>query len=167
MNTPLSAMSERTIVRDRPALFFVLSLLVFVLDQSTKHIIRVSVGLSESIPVTPFFDIVHVRNTGSAFGLFRGLGNVFFIVVSFAAIVVVAALLVKNGADRLGLALILGGAGGNVADRIAYGYVTDFLDLFIGRHHWPAFNVADSALTVGMVLLVVTSFGRSSADKVR
>ena len=161
---PLSAVFRGTEVRSRPAVYFVVSFAVFLLDQYTKHLIRTGVELYRSIPVTSFFDIVHVHNTGSAFGMFRSLGNTFFILVSVAAIIVISLIMIRRAEDRLALSLILGGAAGNAADRIAFGYVTDFLDFYAGRHHWPAFNVADAALTIGMIMLLAASLRQRPVD---
>jgi signal peptidase II len=150
----------------RYAVFFVISLAVFILDQVTKYLITSHLRLFQVIPVMPFFNIVYVDNTGSAFGMFKGLGNPFFIGIAGAAIIAVAVMIIKDRENRLGLSLILGGAAGNLADRVIHRYVIDFLDFYAGKHHWPAFNVADSALTVGIALLLIkTVFHRTEADK--
>lgn len=142
-------------MKTNAAVCFLISLFILALDQITKYYIRASLGLFDSIPVTSFFNIVHVRNTGSAFGMFRNLGNVFFIAIAFLAIVLVSVMIVRDAFNRLPFALILGGAMGNLADRIFLGHVTDFLDFYIGGHHWPAFNVADAALTLGIAFLFI------------
>ncbi len=139
-------------------LFFLLSVVVFLVDQATKYLIISRFGLFEAINILPFFNVVYVRNTGSAFGMFKSLGNVFFIGAAVVAIVAVAFLIVRDKENRLGLSLILGGAAGNMTDRLVHGYVVDFLDFYAGSSHWPAFNVADSALTVGILLLLARSF---------
>jgi signal peptidase II len=155
-------------MKNRYALFFLLSTAVFLLDQLTKFLIRSHLSLSEVIPVLPFFSIVYVDNTGSAFGMFRGLGNPFFIGISAAAIVVITVMIIKMRDNRLALSLILGGAVGNLTDRIVHGYVIDFLDFYAGRHHWPAFNIADSALTAGIALLLIDMvFRKSEKDRSR
>jgi signal peptidase II len=136
-------------------LFFVISTAVFLLDQITKYLIRSHLRLAEVITVFSFFSVVYVDNTGSAFGMLKSLGNPFFISVAAAAIIVIAVMIVKARENRLALSLILGGAAGNLSDRIVHGYVVDFLDFSAGGHHWPAFNIADSALTVGITLLVI------------
>jgi len=145
-------------MRKQYSIFFLISVLVFILDQATKYVIKAQLRLFESISVLPFFNIVHVQNTGSAFGMFKGLGNTFFIIIALSAIVVVAVLIIRDRENRPGLSLILGGAAGNLADRIVHGHVIDFLDFFAGSFHWPAFNVADSALTIGITLLIFNSF---------
>lgn len=137
--------------------YLLISLLVVLSDQITKYIARDSIGPSEMIKVLPFLQFVSVRNEGAAFGLFSGLGNTTFIIISFFAIAVVSLLLLKGEQDLLGLSLILGGALGNLIDRLVFGRVTDFIDVFVGRFHWPAFNVADSALTGGLFLMLISS----------
>jgi signal peptidase II len=140
------------------ALFFLLSLVIFAVDQATKYLVVSRFSLFEAVNILPFFSVVYVRNTGSAFGMFKSLGNAFFIAAAAIAIAVVAVLIVRNREGRFGLSLILGGAAGNMADRLIRGYVVDFLDFYAGGRHWPAFNVADSALTVGIGLLLLQSF---------
>jgi signal peptidase II len=153
-------------MKKKNALFFVISAAVFLLDQWAKYLVRSHLSMSEVIPVLPFFNIVYVDNVGSAFGMFKGLGNPLFIGISVAAIVVITAMIIKIRDNRLALSLILGGAVGNMTDRIVHGYVIDFLDFYAGRHHWPAFNIADSALTLGIALLLVdTLFHKSEKDR--
>lgn len=137
---------------------FVIAALVILSDQITKYLARTYIHPFETVRVLPFFHLVSVRNRGAAFGLFKSFGNNAFIIVSIIAITVVSYLLVTRKEDRLGLSLILGGAAGNLIDRIIFGNVTDFIDVFAGSLHWPAFNIADSALTVGLVVLLVNSF---------
>ena len=141
--------------------FFTLAFFVFLLDQATKLLIMKHLALHQVIRIFPFFNIVYYRNIGSAFGLFKSLGNPFFIVISIVAIIGVSVLIIKDPQGRLGFSLILAGAAGNLADRLTHGYVVDFLELYAGHFYWPAFNVADSALTVGItILIVMTVFGR-------
>jgi len=135
-------------------------LAIIALDQITKYLIVNSLSLYDSIEVFPFLHIVNVRNTGAAFGSFKSLGSSFFIIVAVAAIGFVLYLLMKRTYNTFGLSLILGGAVGNLIDRILYGQVVDFVDFSIGSYHWPAFNVADSALTVGIILILLTSVFR-------
>lgn len=136
--------------------FLAVALAVAALDQITKQLIVTHLGPFEVIEVTSFFTIVYVENTGSAFGMFRSLGNAFFIAAAVLAILFIGWLMVKDSDHRLILSLVLGGAAGNLIDRIRYGHVVDFLDFHIGGVHWPAFNVADSALTIGVTLLIIT-----------
>lgn len=146
----------KTRVDWRGAMLFVIALVIIALDQYTKALVRENLPLNVSwmpIPwLDPFVTLTHVRNTGAAFGLFPSLGGVFRIV----ALVVVVAIIFffrKMAADswllRIAFGLQLGGAAGNLIDRFAHGYVTDFVDVRV----WPIFNVADSAIVVGTVLL--------------
>ena len=138
-----------------------LSGLVLVLDQITKLVVMQNLELYEAIPLTDFFNLVRAHNTGAAFSLFAsqpGWQRGFFIGVALIASAVILHLLRKTrgrGLFCIALALILGGAIGNVIDRTLYGYVVDFLDFYLGQWHWPAFNVADSAITMGAVLLIL------------
>ena len=144
--------------------YYGLAGVVFALDRLTKRIIEARVSVFDTHTIIPgFFDIVHARNRGAAFSMFADSTSVwrpfFLIGLSLAALVLVAGIL-RNAArlDRptaIGLALILGGALGNVFDRIVSGAVTDFLDFYIGEMHWPAFNVADSAIVIGSGLLLI------------
>jgi signal peptidase II len=133
-------------------------------DQATKALVQGALAPGERIPVVPFADLVLVFNTGAAFSFLAGAGGWqrgFFIAVAFGAIALIAWLLARHGGERLfcaGLALILGGAVGNLWDRIALGHVVDFVLLHAGGWHFPAFNVADSAITVGAGLLILDSF---------
>jgi signal peptidase II len=139
---------------------------IFVLDRITKIWIERNVSLYESFHVIPgFFDIVHAKNRGAAFGMFADsehpLRSFFLVGVSLAVLVFVAWTLLKPGhtpPSRLtviGLALVAGGALGNIYDRIIYGEVTDFLEFYLGQYRFAAFNIADSAITVGAVLLIL------------
>lgn len=138
-----------------PRYAFLIALLVFVLDQITKYVIKANISPYRIIEVLPFFNIVYVENIGSAFGMFKSLGNFFFIVIAALAMVFVTVLMIKDKDNRLAFSLILGGAAGNFIDRVIHGYVIDFLDVYLGKYHWPAFNVADSALTIGIILIAV------------
>jgi len=130
---------------------------VITLDQATKYLIVNSLGAYDSIEIFPFLHIVSVRNTGAAFGMFKSLGSNFFVMVSVAAIVFLVYLIAKNTYNLFGLSLILGGAVGNLIDRLFHGKVVDFIDFSVGSFHWPSFNVADSALTVGIIIIFLTS----------
>jgi signal peptidase II len=142
--------------------------LVIVLDRLTKAWVEQSVSLFDVHAVIPgFFNIVHTQNTGMAFGLLAESSGawrtIFLIGVAFGILLLVTISLWNLPAQlppgqkyiRLALALILGGAIGNLYDRIARGSVTDFLEFYVGEYHWPAFNVADSAITIGAALLLV------------
>ncbi|MDA8079597.1 MAG: signal peptidase II [Nitrospiraceae bacterium] len=148
----------------RAPFFFCLSFVIFALDQATKLAVVSRLAVFDVIRVLPFFNLVYYRNTGSAFGMFRNLGNVFFIAISGLAVIGVSMMIVKDRENRLGFSLILGGAAGNLADRIVRGSVVDFLEVYAGRFYWPAFNVADSALTLGIALLILNAV-REAARK--
>ncbi len=145
--------------------YYGLSAAIFALDRITKQIIETRVSVFDTHTVIPgFFDIVHARNRGAAFSMFADSTSpwrpVFLIGLSLAALVMVAGILRNSSRlDRvtaIGLSLILGGALGNVFDRIVSGAVTDFLDFYIRDMHWPAFNVADSAIVIGSGLLLIS-----------
>ncbi len=139
------------------AYVLLITLSVIALDQITKYMIVTSFNAYDSIEIFPFLNIVSVRNTGAAFGMFRSLGSGFFIIISLAAIIFVVNLILRNAYNFIGLSLILGGAVGNLIDRLFYGKVVDFMDFSAGNFHWPAFNVADSALTIGIGIILITS----------
>ncbi len=136
---------------------FLISLVIIVLDQITKHFVLKYMNPFESIEIFPFLHIVSVRNTGGAFGMFKSVGSTLFIAVSVMAIIFVIWLLIRTKEGYFGLSLILGGAIGNLIDRLRYGWVVDFIDFSIGKFHWPAFNVADSALTIGVIVFLLSS----------
>ena len=135
-----------------------------ILDRWTKVLIQKRFDLNESIPVIDgFFNITYVRNTGVAFGIFSSISSpaksvLLSVFTAFAAVVVVTYSVRSPARNRLlqvALGLILGGALGNLYDRLAYGYVVDFLEFYAGSYHWPSFNVADSAISVGVALLAI------------
>jgi signal peptidase II len=115
--------------------------------------------LYDHIDVLPFLRIVHVENKGAAFGMFAQFGNNIFILISVCAIICILIYLIKLpvGVELYSMSLIMGGAVGNLIDRFKTGKVIDFIDIFVGGWHWPAFNVADSALTVGITLFIIAS----------
>lgn len=143
------------------------SALVFVLDRLTKWIVDTHVSFVDSYRVIPgFFDIVRSQNSGVAFGIFNDSTSewrtTLLVIASVAAVAVVSVMLWRSrNLDRLtlfGLSLILGGAAGNVFDRIVWGKVTDFLLLYVRDYQWPAFNMADSAIVIGSGLLMLDMF---------
>jgi signal peptidase II len=152
-------------MRDRRWVVFLIAVLVIVLDRVTKIWITNHVGIGQAIVVWPHvFRITHLLNTGAAFSLFEnfrspGLVRNVLVVFSVVAVVVVLALIWKMGrqlnATTIALAMILGGAIGNMYDRIRYAYVVDFIEIHIVHYHWPDFNVADSAIVVGACLLLL------------
>ncbi|MCX8069050.1 MAG: signal peptidase II [Thermodesulfovibrionales bacterium] len=139
-------------------LVFVISLVIYLIDQTSKYAIKKLVNPTDVIAVTSFFNIVYVENVGSAFGMFKSLGNVFFITISIIAIGFITFLIFKDKDNRLPYSLLLAGAFGNMTDRLIYGYVIDFFDFYIGKYHWYVFNVADASLTCGMVLMLINAF---------
>ena len=138
-------------------------LAVILLDQSTKLYIERGLPIHDPITVIEdFLHIVHVRNTGAAFGIMADQGlfiRVFFILVSIAAIFIIPFFLMKLKDHQIvpitGLSLVMAGAIGNLIDRIRLGEVIDFIDLHWYSYHWPTFNLADSAITIGGILLII------------
>lgn len=137
-------------------LIYLVASIVAILDFITKKLIVATVDPSNAIDILPFLRIVLVKNTGAAFGLFASLGNAFFIIITIVAIIFIIVYLTKipKGLELFAISLILGGAIGNFIDRATIGEVVDFIDFYVGTWHWPAFNVADSALTVGITLFI-------------
>jgi len=144
--------------------WFAASAAIVLVDQITKQIVLSSFGPGERRVVTEFFNLVLVFNKGAAFSFLADAGGWQTpLLVGFAvgAAIIVSVLLARSPERRMfcaGLALILGGAVGNVIDRLRFGYVVDFVDLHAGGWHWPAFNVADSAITLGAALLILEGF---------
>jgi signal peptidase II len=144
--------------------YFLASFVIVLADQLTKWIVLERFAPGERLELTGFFNLVLVFNKGAAFSFLAGAGGWQTpLLVGFAllAAVVVSVLLLRSPGRRLfcaALALVLGGAVGNVIDRLRFGHVVDFLDLHAGGWHWPAFNVADSAITVGAALLILDGF---------
>jgi signal peptidase II len=144
--------------------WFLISAVIVVLDLYTKHLVQQAFQYGEHLTVTSFFDLVRYHNEGAAFSFLANAGGwqkLFFSVVSVVAIVVISYLIRKHQTEKLfclGLALVLGGAIGNLYDRVTLGYVVDFLYFHYQSFYWPAFNVADSAICVGVALLLLDSF---------
>jgi signal peptidase II len=153
--------------------WFLVSCAIVLADQLTKWIVLARFAPGERLGVTAFFNLVLAFNKGAAFSFLAGAGGwqtPLLVAFALAAAVLVSVLLVRSPGRGLfcaGLALILGGAVGNVIDRLRFGHVVDFLDLHAGGWHWPAFNVADSAITLGAALLILDGFrhheGRAGA----
>ncbi|MCX2863237.1 signal peptidase II [Paucibacter sp. PLA-PC-4] len=144
----------------RLALWLGIALLIIVLDQFSKTLILGHFQLGDSRHVTDFFNVVRVHNTGAAFSFLAGASGWqrwFFVGLGAVATVFITIMLRRHGHQTLfawALSLILGGAIGNVVDRLLHGYVVDFIQLHWGGWYFPSFNVADSAITVGAVLLI-------------
>ena len=149
-----------------------LSLLAIVLDQGSKLIIDGSMQLYQSIPVLPSFNLTYVHNTGAAFSFLSEAGGWkrwFFAGLALGISIIIAVWLSRLQKHEtllaIALSLVLGGAVGNLIDRLAYGYVIDFLYVYYGTWHWPAFNIADSAITLGVALMLLESFGLGKAKE--
>ena len=156
--------------KNGPYLLLILGLVA--LDQATKNLIARTVDLYESVPVIPgFFNITRIHNRGAIFGTFSQTNNryVFLLLTaaSLAALAMVVYYFIKTPASdklmKVSLTLIMAGALGNQFDRLVRGHVIDFLDFYVGKAHWPFFNVADSCITVGALLMLVILFRRKPA----
>lgn len=147
---------------------------VLALDQFTKHLVEKHMRMYEVVPVIRgFFNLTRVRNKGAAFSLLStapdGFRSAFFISVSLVAVTVIA-IMIRKANDRLlvvSFSLIAAGAVGNLVDRVRFGEVVDFIQWYVGSWYWPSFNVADSAITVGVALLVIDMvFGTSTKSQI-
>jgi len=145
-------------------LFGLFIILSTALDQFTKILVLSNIGLQGSVPVVPgLFNIVHTRNRGMAFGLFNNPdpGPAFYFLTGasvFAVILIIFWFFMLKESEQLlipGLGLIVGGALGNLFDRLRIGEVIDFLDFHMGSYHWPAFNIADSCISIGTIWVVI------------
>ena len=143
---------------------YLISLSVFLLDIVSKNFIQKKIMYGEQVEITSFFSLVHFQNPGAAFSFLSDQGGwqrYFLIAISLLAVLYIPWLInqyKKNILIVIGLLLILGGAIGNLYDRINYGYVIDFIYLHFAEFYWPAFNVADSAISVGVLLFLYGSF---------
>ncbi len=153
----------------RSAAFFLIALPVVAADQLSKFAIRTNLSIGESLPQTGFFRLTHIHNTGAAFGIFQGQS----LPLTILAIAGVGALLflvifmhrrfyfLETARGKLSLGLILGGTVGNLIDRISFGYVIDFIGIGI----WPAFNIADSSVVIGAILLAFWLIQLNKSDQ--
>ena len=155
------------------AYFWVMAVIVLA-DQATKIVVDRWMALHESLEVIDgFLRLTYVRNRGAAFGILSDAELPYqaalFSLLSLGALVAIGVyawrLPAENRLPKMALALIMGGAVGNLIDRMRLGYVIDFVDAHIGPHHWPAFNVADSAISIGVVLLVLDMLRRPEPDE--
>ena len=143
---------------------YLISLFVFLLDILSKNFIQNKIIYGEQVEITSFLSLVHFQNTGAAFSFLSDQGGwqrYFLITISLLAVLYIPWLInqyKKNILIVIGLLLILGGAIGNLYDRVSYGYVIDFIYLHIAEFYWPAFNVADSAISLGVLLFLYGSF---------
>ncbi len=153
------------------------ALVIPAVDQYTKFLVRSNFELHETLPVIKgFFNITFVFNRGAAFSFLADVGSPWvgrmFIIVSLIAIAVIIAIYREiedeNRPLKYALVLVLGGAAGNLLDRFFLGQVTDFLDFYIGDHHWPVFNIADSCITIGVTIIALSwvghFFGRKDSE---
>lgn len=160
--------NKRTFSSSRASLlpWLGIATIIILIDQITKITAVRVMAYGESVYVTSFFNFVHVYNKGAAFSFLAdhsGWQRYFFTILGIGASVFIIYLLRKHAGQRLfcwALALILGGAIGNVIDRMLYGHVIDFLDFHVGGWHWPAFNVADSAIFIGAILFIYDELRR-------
>ena len=149
-----------------------LMLLVLVADQVTKQVVIANMQLFDSIDLLPFFNLTYVRNYGAAFSFLSDAGGWqrwFFTLIAVVISCVLAVWLARNSKTQLklnlALSLVLAGAIGNLIDRSVYGYVIDFLHLYYQNWHYPAFNIADSAICIGAALLIWDSFSNQEVKK--
>jgi len=156
-------------------IFLVVTIVIILFDQWTKLIIISNLGVGQGFEAIPdFVNIVHARNPGAAFGILAGasvdLRHFVLIGISVISILFIIALLIySTDLDCLlitGYSMFVGGASGNLIDRLRYGEVVDFVDVHWGAMHWPAFNVADSALCMGAALLLVHAYAVRKHDRI-
>lgn len=149
----------------RTGRWYLLACLIVVIDQLTKYWVSSVFSYGEALELLPVLNLTLVHNMGAAFSFLSDAGGWqrwFFAVVSLVVSIVLVVWLYRLPARQMllatALALVLGGAVGNLWDRVVLGYVVDFIDFHYQSHHWPAFNVADAAITLGAVLLILESF---------
>ena len=142
--------------------YFLFSIIVFILDQILKKLVELNIlSLMRGIEVSSFLNLVYVTNRGVSFGFLANLNISFYLgIFSILVSIVIIMWIVKSkkNTEMLALSLILGGALGNGYDRILNSYVVDFIDIHIGQYHWPAFNLADTAITIGAVIYILDNF---------
>jgi signal peptidase II len=149
--------------------FVLLALSILTLDQWTKWWIEISLEMHEVVSIVPGLNLTRVVNTGVAFGLLPARGNLvgtaLLTILGLVALIVIATFFLRAASRErwllAGLGLILGGAVGNLVDRVMNGAVTDFIDVYVGTYHWHTFNVADSAITAGIACMILDSLFHS------
>lgn len=146
-----------------------ISTVIIVLDQISKQLVERSFDLYERLSVMPFFNLTLAYNEGAAFSFLSDAGGWqrWFFLTLTAAISVVLFFWLKKSAckiESLAISMVLGGAIGNFIDRLLFGHVIDFLDVYYETHHWPAFNVADMAIVGGVILLIYTTFTQQATE---
>ncbi|WHN66500.1 signal peptidase II [Cysteiniphilum sp. QT6929] len=153
-------------LRNNQLRWVILSIIVIIIDLGTKYLASQNLTYGQPVEILPFFNLTLLHNYGAAFS-FLSNANTTWQVIVLSAIALIVAIVILIWLARLpknknltacALALILGGALGNVYDRMIHGYVVDFLDFHINNYHWPAFNIADSAICIGAVILILMSF---------
>lgn len=171
---PNMTSSKTGLFRDTGLRFLWISVVAFVLDQWSKYAVLDSMNLYQSIEVLPFFNLTHVHNYGAAFSFLSSAGGWqrwFFTAIAIGISLVILWWLKQSPRSQkllpVAFSFILGGALGNVYDRFVHGYVIDFLDFYVNNWHWPAFNIADSAIFIGAALLIVDMLknGDKNEDK--
>ncbi|VAY02156.1 Lipoprotein signal peptidase [Arsenophonus endosymbiont of Aleurodicus dispersus] len=142
-----------------------LTIIILIADLSSKQFISNNFQLCESIPLIPYFNLVFAKNSGAAFsfladkgGWQRGLFAFLAIVIFVVFIVIMYRQSVNKKLSNIAYALVIGGALGNLFDRLLYGFVVDFIDFYVGDWHWPIFNIADMAICIGAALIIFDSF---------
>ncbi len=152
--------------------WFVLAVIMLIVDQVTKQLIVSKIVLGDKVPIFPGFNLTHQVNPGAAFSFLADAGGWqrwFFTVLAMIVSVVIAVWIYRLKDNEkwtaASLALILSGAIGNLWDRIAYGHVIDFLGVYWGESHWPAFNVADSAISIGVAIMLIVTFKDGFSQK--
>lgn len=161
-----------TLFKDTGWRLWWLMLVVLLADQASKQIVIANMQLFDSIELLPVFNLTYVRNYGAAFSFLSDAGGWqrwFFTGIAVVISVVLAVWLARNGKDKtklnLALSLVLAGAVGNLIDRSIYGYVIDFLHVYYQNWHYPAFNIADSAICIGAAFLIWDSFSSNEVKK--
>ncbi|WP_191092687.1 signal peptidase II [Cysteiniphilum sp. JM-1] len=153
-------------LRNNQLRWVILSIIVIIIDLGTKYLASQNLTYGQPVEILPFFNLTLLHNYGAAFS-FLSNANTTWQVIVLSAIALIVAIVILIWLARLpknknltacALSLILGGALGNVYDRMIHGYVVDFLDFHINNYHWPAFNIADSAICIGAVILILMSF---------
>jgi len=163
-------------LKNKYLLLFVVSNILIILDQLTKYLVSSHIPKNMSLRVIDgFFNLTHIRNSGIAFGLFSEsemeIKITLFVVFSVIAILAILLFFWETPMEKrmvlIALILIFSGAIGNLIDRILYGEVIDFLDFHVGRYHWPAFNIADSCITIGVTLMFIDIIKTGSTQESR
>ena len=153
--------------------WFLLALIIVLVDQISKWAAEAYLAPYQPVPVVPLFNLTLAYNTGAAFSFLSDAGGWqrwFFILLTVAVVAVLVNWLWRMRAEErlhaASISLILGGAIGNLIDRVLHGHVIDFIDVYYGSHHWPIFNIADSAITVGVTLLIADLFFNDHAETI-